>query len=1786
MNKRAKSILSFSILFILLFSIIFILGVKPAVAAGEGCVGATYNFVGGSTINESCTMNGSLSYGDGNLFTVGAHNIIIDGAGYSIDGDDGDYGIYNDGYNNVTIKNFKFSNFSMGVFLTGTDNCSINNSEFDSHEAGYGILSRGLNTIISNNTFNNSYTHVLVQMSGGSNNEILNNVFYNCEDTGLTVGFGSNNHLIKNNTFKTLTKNGLYIDYSAGGSNNTVVDGNLFYNIDSSLGAIYLPADCGNNYTIKNNNFTQNYFGLFMMQRINDSLIENNTFFNNSGTGAFTWAISNTTIKNNTFEENYDGLVLRGDSYNNTIYNNTFINQSNAGIWFDNIYFDNIVKNSEFIDNKYGIHFNNASNIKVIDSVISTSTTYDVYSTEADANNTLINVSFDKSKIQVSGGIVYVQWYLDVYVNNTDGDAVDGAFVTAYANISLDDTQIESNFYNYSSDPGFSTAGEGTFSLVDDKYNFYATPDEWNYPGLAYEPDSANNTYKKVNTNFTFNSAQGDYGAVILFLDYQGGNNAYYSCWLQPIEGSYYLGIYKCSNLGCTIYITIDFTTISFSYGTEYNMYFERNGSTLTCSMPELSATISGTNSDLTSGYDGIGGYWGDVTFDNTNITRNVPSYMVFNQTTNSSGYVIKQNVSEYFQNSTNPYYYTPYLINASNYTYNSNTTTLNITTNSEIYLTIEHNLNTEPIILEISPTNNSWVASRNVNFSYKVTDNWGIKNCSIFLMYSNETFIDIVWNTTAIINNTNYYENYTLPLDGLEYIWNVTCYDEETSNYSDTNYLKIGCGNLSTDKTYNNNVSIEGNCLNITGDNITVDGANNYLLSIDSTGVGIRGYSNQNITIKNINLELFETGIYIDSGSKDYNITNVTIISSSKGINIYGANNTIQNNNISSCSDGVLFYGNNNTFLNNKVSTISIYTGRNNTIKDSELTESTTIYFNNLTSLNNYIYNTNALGIQHQHCYLNNTYTLSNENINSTKTSNYGSVTISMCDDANLNNNNISGGMAIYNTNNLTITLNNITRNPIEINNLTDSNISSNNFFDYIGETIFYITASTGISNCNISYNNFSDFNNTVFQILKENEPNNIYNNNFSNGHIVFTGYGNDKIYNNLFNEVMSAFSYGVDGMSWNNGIYYRNGTIYNNTFINCVDGISAYINSSYSSNITNNSFVSVRRPLQGINYSSVTSNIIKNPIENFTFNYIVSDFTPSIGQNINITINTNVIAGLGEYDISYKIYPNQTNTNTTTTNQTIISFTPTITGINIVEINVSDSLSNYEIFKIPIFVNMSSTTKTFYLDSNNPNNEIKQTSITTDIGVLNETFNPNEAIFCGGWTQIFGLESSSKIPILIYNATISEWNYNTQYIKLGKIMVHAYLEGDVSIAGGGLDNTWYYTSGEFNDLNWDLVTPRQWIYFGVYNQGVNLNISSNESETEFTRFNFTVSNLSSTNVIDILNPMDLYGIAVYSGNTTFYFNGKENNTLEADFIENATLIYLDGVVCPNVNCSYTQEDNKRNVNFTSGDVELSFLFNQPPTISNVRVSNIYYDINLSCIGTYYDVEGDLENSSTYKWFYESGTYTGHSTKNITANTFSNGNRVRCEYTPCNNYGCGTAVNSSIQNLIASGGSTTTPGAGGTGESGELQIITQAPSIIYENYLFNITVYGKVGNITVNLTSLNYTYDNKIFEESELFKEDLKYIITLKTKRDLINYNDKSTIINISTNYFSYPTYKNISLYIIASEEPLIKQKTIIEYIKDLLLKIPIQYYIIFGFFIILIVILALQRRNSRTKK
>jgi parallel beta-helix repeat protein len=265
--------------------------VAAGVASADGaCIGATTVFGPGDVVTESCTFNGDINcsiarYG----LIIGANNITIDGAGYTLGrADPGECafcpsaGVLNKGYDNVTITNLEIEHFCNGIYLNidedcgnvvyrnTIENCNIHhNGNATSPSATYGIKMRYVfNSTIRNNSIHDQIAHV--DPNPG------------CEDggNGLFLYTGDYNNIIENRFYNN-TKAGMLIKMQPKYWN--ISHNHLWGN---GQGGIILRCKLCDFNLIEHNNASGNYgSGIFIGG--NDNIIRYNTVCNNRDGGPY-----------------------------------------------------------------------------------------------------------------------------------------------------------------------------------------------------------------------------------------------------------------------------------------------------------------------------------------------------------------------------------------------------------------------------------------------------------------------------------------------------------------------------------------------------------------------------------------------------------------------------------------------------------------------------------------------------------------------------------------------------------------------------------------------------------------------------------------------------------------------------------------------------------------------------------------------------------------------------------------------------------------------------------------------------------------------------------------------------------------------------------------------------------------------------------------------------------------------------------------------------------------------------------------------------------------------------------------------------------------------------------------------------------------------------------------------------------------------------------------------------------------------------------------------------------
>jgi len=196
--------------------------------------------------NVTYVLTGNIT-SDADGIVVERNDIILDGAGYTVKGTGGGYGLMLSGRSGVTIKNTDVEKFTYGIMLYASSNNSIVENNIANNAAGISLGSSSNNSVNGNNiTANGAYG---ISLSNFSNNNTVSGNSISNNWGGIGISSSSNNSVSGNN----ITANPSYgIDIQNYSSDNSV-SGN---NIANNANGIYLTSSSSN--SICHNNFIQN----------------------------------------------------------------------------------------------------------------------------------------------------------------------------------------------------------------------------------------------------------------------------------------------------------------------------------------------------------------------------------------------------------------------------------------------------------------------------------------------------------------------------------------------------------------------------------------------------------------------------------------------------------------------------------------------------------------------------------------------------------------------------------------------------------------------------------------------------------------------------------------------------------------------------------------------------------------------------------------------------------------------------------------------------------------------------------------------------------------------------------------------------------------------------------------------------------------------------------------------------------------------------------------------------------------------------------------------------------------------------------------------------------------------------------------------------------------------------------------------------------------------------------------------------------------------------------------
>jgi parallel beta-helix repeat protein len=250
---------------------------------------------------------------------IEADNVILDCQGFTIDGQAtaDTTGINSTGLNNVTVKNCILTSWNNGVYFTSTNSSLIiNNTVRDSTDAGIVLDATSTSNLVTGNTLGNNAGYGIRILISNNNNVTNNNAsFLNGE--GIRIHLSTGN-LVKNSTFSSNTR-GIFL--SAGSSNtltNNTVDSN------TQFGVSLIGSSNNNNVTVNRVFGNPGAPGLDLLGNSVNNLFSGNSFDSN-GDGVRVSSSSNgNTFINNSMNSNSDnGINILSTTSNNVFVNNT-----------------------------------------------------------------------------------------------------------------------------------------------------------------------------------------------------------------------------------------------------------------------------------------------------------------------------------------------------------------------------------------------------------------------------------------------------------------------------------------------------------------------------------------------------------------------------------------------------------------------------------------------------------------------------------------------------------------------------------------------------------------------------------------------------------------------------------------------------------------------------------------------------------------------------------------------------------------------------------------------------------------------------------------------------------------------------------------------------------------------------------------------------------------------------------------------------------------------------------------------------------------------------------------------------------------------------------------------------------------------------------------------------------------------------------------------------------------------------------------------------------------------
>jgi parallel beta-helix repeat protein len=348
-----------------------------------------------SVDNITYTLTGNII----DSIVVERDNILVDGAGYTVQGIGNGNGISLDGRRNVTIQDVEIISFWDGVYLYGSSN----------------------NRICRNRITANTY--IGISLSHSSNNSIVGNNITAVNGYGIYLDYSSNNNITEN----MFTRVGLFVTASYGNAvEGNVVNGKPLAYLESvsdysvgNAGQVVL-VNC-DNVSVENLNLTDTTVGLEL------------------------WGTKNCKIASNNIANNWYGIRFI-ESSNNSLVKNSIIGSNWWGIWFDSSSNNSMIRNH--IANHYtGIWFSSSSNNEIIGNNVTENKHWGIVFHES-LNNSICQNNITNNKDDEGISLYAYSNYNKISENCIAGNYLNGITLLVASNNTIVGNNVTANNYD------------------------------------------------------------------------------------------------------------------------------------------------------------------------------------------------------------------------------------------------------------------------------------------------------------------------------------------------------------------------------------------------------------------------------------------------------------------------------------------------------------------------------------------------------------------------------------------------------------------------------------------------------------------------------------------------------------------------------------------------------------------------------------------------------------------------------------------------------------------------------------------------------------------------------------------------------------------------------------------------------------------------------------------------------------------------------------------------------------------------------------------------------------------------------------------------------------------------------------------------------------------------------------------------------------------------------------------------------------------------------------------